>query len=367
MRSVERFLKSVLLRIVTSVRSLFVSPPQQLSPDSIRKILIIRQHDQLGDLLLATPSIRAVRRRFPGAFVAVVVREYTAPVLEHNPHVDEVIVFYEKLWRWNLRRAARFYRQVRAGFDCAIVLNTISRSVTSDFIALLSGARWIVGPDHLPMGGSGKEMIYNVPAHRSCEPLHEIARNLEVVSVLGARENDFEYDLVLTDKEVEQAEETFAALGMASGERIVGVHFGALNPFKCFPLEKLAEVIDWIVERYGCEVLLITGPKELERREYLLSRLHHRVSTAPLMPLRVMAALLRHCAILLCNDTGILHVAASQRVPTVSFHSLSDPEIWKPPHDRHVAVRASDARIESITVEQVEQAFTRLWSKVVET
>jgi ADP-heptose:LPS heptosyltransferase len=365
MRTVEIRLKQLLLRLIGSFRSGSQYAYSQLPVGLFKRIVIIRQHDQLGDLLIATPAIRAVRRRFPEAFIAVVAREYTAPILSHNPHIDEVIVFYEKLWRWNFRRAATFWKSLRGRFDCAVVLNTISRSTSSDLIALLSGAKFIVGPDHLSLGGTDQELIYNVVVPRSPLEKHEIERNLDIVRSLGADENDLEYDLVLTDEEVHRAEKIYQSLSIPRGRKVVGVHFGALNPSKCFPLEKLAEVIDWMVEQFNSEIVLIIGPNEIARREFLISRLRHTVHSAPLMPLRIMAALMRHCCIILCNDTGTLHIAASQSIPTVSFHSVSDPTIWKPPHPRHIAVRADDSRVDSITVAQVQTAVREAMTKFV--
>ena len=353
MRSVELFLKRFLLRLIGLFRSALPqrnftrrSIPSNASSSSASTI-------NWADLLIATPAIRAVRKRFPNAYIAFVAREYMAPILAHNPSIDEVIVFYEKLWRWNPSRALHFWKSIRQGFDCAVVLNTISRSTSSDLIALFSGAKFIVGPGHLPLNGLSSEVIYNVIVPRSPLPMHEIERNIDIVRVLGAEENDFEYDLVLTDEEVERAERIYQSLLIDSKKKVVGIHFGALNPSKCFSLEKLAGIIDWMVEEFGCEILII-GPKEIERKEFLLSKLHHPGHSAPIMPLRIMAALIRHCGLILCNDTGTLHIAASQRVPTVSFHFLSEPSIWKPPHRRHIAVRAEDMRIDSITIEQAQ-------------
>ncbi|HTY10543.1 MAG TPA: glycosyltransferase family 9 protein [Bacteroidota bacterium] len=363
MQSLEQFLKRSLFRLVNSFRPGIRYSPQQLPLESFNRILIIRQHDQLGDLMIATPAIRALRRKFPKAFIAVVVREYTAPVIEHNPYVDEVIVFYEKLGRWNIRKFVSFWKSVRNKFECVILLNTISRSLSSDLIALLSGAKYIVGPDHLKLDPSIPEKIYNVQVHRPQGQKHEIQRNLDIVRGLGADENDLEYDLVLTDAEVYEAERVYQILGIAPKAIVVGVHFGALNPSKCFPLDKLAAVIDWTIERYRAEAVLIVSPNEVDRKRIIESSLHHNVHSAPVMPLRIMAAFLRHLNLLMCNDTGTLHIAASQRVPTISFHSLSDPSIWKPPHPRHIAVRADDALITSITVEQVKEAVILAMNK----
>ena len=363
MRPLEVTLKRLLFRLINAFRSGTRYAVSQLPDDSFNRILIVRQHDQLGDLLIATPALRALRRKFPHAFIAIVVREYTAPVVGHNPYIDEVIVFYEKLWRWNVRKFILFWKMLRDDFGCVIVLNTISRSLSSDIIALLSGAKYIVGPDHLLLDPSLPEKIYNVPVRCSSAQKHEIQRNLDIVRALGADENDFEYDLVLNDAEVNEAERIYHALGIASHKTAVGVHFGALNPSKCFPLDKLVAIIDWMIEKFGVEIVLIISPREIERREIILSTSHHKLHSAPVMPLRIMAAFLRHMNLLLCNDTGTLHIAASQRVPTVSFHSLSDPAIWKPPHPRHIAVRANDSLITSITIEQVQTAVDTAMKK----
>lgn len=365
MQSFELFLQRILFRSITPFLSRSKYDAAQLPIDSFRRILIVRQHDQLGDLLIATPAIRAVRRRFPNAFIAAVAREYTAPILECNPNVDEVIIFYEKLWRWNIRKAIFFWRSLRGnhGFDCAIVLNTISRSLSSDLIALLSRARYIVGSDHLSHDASRPEQIYNVLSRRLAGPMTEIIRNIEIVETLGAKMNDFEYDLVLRDEEVIEAERIFQSLSIDSRKHAVGVHFGALNLSKCFPLDGLARIIDWTIDTYDVEIVLIVSPNEIERREYLVSLLSHKVHFAPVMPLRIMAALMRHLSLFICNDTGTLHIASSQRVPTVSFHSSSDPAIWKPPHARHIALRADDGLITSITVEQAQAAITTVGKK----
>lgn len=362
MFSVEQILKRFLLRAVVLFIPQRHSSVTELPLDTFRRILIIRQHDQLGDLLIATPAIRAVRRKFPDAFVALVAREYTAALLERNPHLDQVIVFYEKLWRWNLRKLYTFWRTLRGqgGFDCAIVLNTVSRSLSSDLVALLSKARFIVGPDHLSLDSTHPERIYNVISRHSPDRMTEIERNLEILYPLGATVNDFEYDLILSDEEVSRAEKIFAALKVAPGKIVAGVHCGALNPSKVFPLKRLVSIIDWLVERYRAEIVLVTSEREKDRKEFILSQVRQMIHTAPPMPLRVAAAFMRQLDLLLCNDTGVLHIAASQRIPTVSFHSLSDPKIWKPPQPRHVALRASDEQITSISIDEVQRAVAQV-------
>ncbi len=361
MRSPEHMLKRFLYRVIAK---LFTPPAvllDRLPLEAFHRILIVRQHDQLGDLLIATPAIRAVRKRFPSAHLAIVARQYTAPMMKNNPNIDEVIVFYERLQRWNLHRMKTFLYALRShgGYDCAIVLNTVSRSFSSDMIALFSKAKYIVGSDHIRLEPKSSEKIYNIIAPRSPEQKTEIERNLDIVRVLGADERDFDYDLFPTNAERSEAENIFLSLGLPKGKITAGVHFGALDPTRCFPLHKLAQVIDLMIERFGMNIILIIGPNEIERRAFILDHIHYKVFSAPIMPLRVMAAFICHVQLFLCNDTGTLHIAASQKVPTVSFHAMNDPAVWKPPHPRHIAVRADDSLITSITIEQVMDSIER--------
>jgi ADP-heptose:LPS heptosyltransferase len=279
-------------------------------------------------------------------------------MIRNNPYVDEIIVFREKLRRWNLGVFRSLMRSLRGrnGFDCAVVLNTVSRSFSSDCIALLSKAPTIVGPNHLHYPFDSVERIYTVLAKRSPEDRTEIERNLEIVKAIGAESDGYEYDLHLTTEEQAEGRRVFNELFPKKQRPVVCVHFGAENPERVFPLEKLAAVIERLVNDFDVEIVLLVGPHEQARKVILLQQLTVHVKVAPLMPLRTAAAFIGLCELFICNDTGTLHIASSQRVPTVSFHSRNDPALWKPPHQRHIALRAFDHLITSITVDETMQA-----------
>jgi heptosyltransferase II len=356
-------LKRFFVQLLEARRHHLPDPALLLDFSDIHRILIVRQHDQLGDLLISTPAIRAVRKRFPLAAITLVVREYTAPLAEHNPNIDHLLVFSENLRQWSIGKLRTFWRGLRAngGFDCAIVLNTVSRSFSSDMIAVLSGARYLVGPDLPSYDSSRPERIYNVIARRSPQQKTEIERNIDIVRVLGADENNWEYDLVLTETEDSEGLAIYESLNLSEGMRVLGVHFGGENPAKCLPLETLAAVIDESVKRFDCQVMLVRGPHEEARLQALERLVHVPVSVAPVMPLRIVAALIRRCNLFICNDTGALHIASSQRVPTISFHAISDPAVWKPVHPRHRAIKAEGGKIEKISAEAVMEEIQSVW------
>jgi ADP-heptose:LPS heptosyltransferase len=257
-----------------------------------------------------------------------------------------------------------FWRQLRNGrYDCAIVLNTVSRSFSSDTIAVLSRAKYIVGPDLPSYDASRPEKIYNVVARRSPGQKTEIERNLDIVRTLGADENDWEYDLVLTEAETAEGLKVYRSLNLSEGKRVLGVHFGGENPAKCLPLATLAAVIERAIVQFDCQVIVIRGPGEDARLKTLKGLLNIPISVAPVLPLRIAADLIRRCDLFVCNDTGTLHLASSQRVPTVSFHAISDPDVWKPAHARHRAIRAEGGLIETISADAVMEEIQSLWGE----
>ncbi len=186
----------------------------------------------------------------------------------------------------------------------------------------------------------------------------EIEHNLDIVKAFGVPPDGYDYDLLLDEEEVNEAEKVYHSLHIEGAALTIGVHFGTLDDTRRLPIQRLSQLIDWIKNDTGCEVVLIIGPNEVKMRDSLLRITKNKVICAPLMPLRVSAAFIRKMNLFICNDTGTLHIASAMNVPTVSFHSTNDPAVWKPPHDRHVAVRADDKKITSITLEQAKQAVT---------
>lgn len=359
MANVELFFKKLLINVIAALRPAKRVSASGLPLSHFKRILIVKQHDQLGDLLVTTPAIRALRKRFPNAHISIVVREYTAPLIWENPNVDSIIVFYEKFKRWNWQMFRSFWDQLRGGggFDCAIVLNSVSRSLSSDIIAVLSKAKYIIGPNHIALDPEIPEKIYNVATPRSRKIQHESEHYLDIVRAIGVPPDGLEYDLEITDEESGQAEKVLYEMGIQSNMHLIGIHFGALNKDKRFPLDKLAKVIEWIKGKYNCEVLLIIGPDEIHLQQDLLGRLRNKeVRSVPMQQLRISCALIKKLHLLLCNDTATMHIASALQVPTVSFHSISDPLQWKPPHERHIGLRAEDKKITSITVEMVMSA-----------
>ncbi|MBI4552404.1 MAG: glycosyltransferase family 9 protein [Candidatus Latescibacteria bacterium] len=339
-------------------------PRREVSPEAVdwgrvRRVLIVRQHDQFGDFLLTTPAIRALRQRFPDAYLALVVREYLKPVAQGNPDVDELLVFPQPVGRWTPRDSLRLVSRLRDGFNLAVVFNTVSHSLSSDLIAYSSGAPLILGPALPTFDHCERNPFYTLVAPYDPAPKHQADRNLDVVRHIGADTDDLTYRFGLSHAEEQAGQALLRSLCGTNSRRTVGVHFGTKDTGKRFPIPRLAELCDRLVERGETEIIVIRAPDEDALLAALMSQMRHYVAVAPLLRLREVAGLLASLGLLVCNDTGVLHLAAAVGTPTVSFHAKSDPAFWKPIGDRHVAVYAANGDITTVTVDQAMGAVDR--------
>lgn len=326
----------------------------------IKKILIIRQHDQLGDFLLSTPVLRAVRENFPQSFIALVVRPYFAPVALNNRYVDQVIVTYERLAQLRLSRLRQFWREIRQGFDLAVMLNTVSHSLTSDWIVQLSRARWVIGPDHLPYKGTTRNFFYNFLVPYPTETGHQSRRNLDILRPFGISTANERENMTLLPEEHNWAEAFLQERGRDRNRPCIAVQAGAAKISNRWPVDNFAQAASRLAEQYHAQLLLTWGPKEIELGERLKAGIKGQILFGGFLDMRKTAALFAQADVVLCNDTGIMHLAAAVGTPLVAVFGSTNPDEWKPIGDEFVAVRADDHQIDSVTPDMMVAAASQL-------
>jgi ADP-heptose:LPS heptosyltransferase len=310
--------------------SLFRPRPPRGKPDldAVAHLLVVRAHDQLGDFLLATPALRAIRLRFPSARITLAVSPFLAPLAAHEPDVDRV-------------RVAGATPRVGGGpYDLALVLNTISHSLTSDLVARLSGAASVIGPLVPPLKDAAGAPLFDW-AYEPAEPAspHQMDHALAVVAPLGCPEVPREYRYVVTEGEEAYGRRVRARL---PAERMVAVHVGTRDPARRYPEEQWAEVLDAVAGATGAYLVLLDAPDARAARDRVAARLRAPHTSLEPRSLPELAAILRTFDLLLCHDSAPMHLAAAVGTATVAVGGRDDAHRWKPPGPRHVALEAPD-------------------------
>src|SRR5438552_374617 len=214
----------------------------------INKVLIVRT-DRLGDVLLTTPVATALRQAFPKSVISWLVRPYTAPLLEHNPDVDQVLVDRGQ----PMSELIDLIKKER--FDAAIVAYPRWRIA------------WALWRAHVPLRIGPASKPYSVLftqriwQHRSEGEKHEADYNLELLEPLGVPFKRHATRLILTDDEKRVAHKVLESHRLTFSRPIVILHPGSGGSSARWPLAYFMELGDKL-QMAGCDVVVTGGPGE---------------------------------------------------------------------------------------------------------
>ena len=325
-----------------------------LEPETLNRvgrILVVKLAD-LGDLLTATPALRALRLRYPRAKITALVTPHTACLLDGNDAVDRVIPFpkarYDRL-RDLVRPgeaiaagagALALGRRLREGqYDALVLLHhLVTPWGTAKYraLALATGAPLSSGLDN----GRGGFLTHRVP-DGGFGARHEVEYALAVAATLGAHNPEPAMEIHLHAGELAAADTRWATAGL-DGRDVAAIHPGSglFSLARRWPAERFAAVGDALAAE-GLGIAVVAGPGE----ESLAGRVQEAMR-APCVPLteigspRDLAAILRRCRLFVGNDSGVMHCAATMGVPVVAVFGLSNHLAWGPyPPARHRVVR----------------------------
>jgi ADP-heptose:LPS heptosyltransferase len=298
----------------------------------------------LGDTLCAIPALRALRRHRAGAHVTVVTTSAATSYWERFPqYVDEIVAFPG--WpglperRPDVARIPAFLDSMQARqLDLAIQLHGSGRYVNQ--VVALMGAHRTAGyheADERPPDGTWLHWR---------EGVSEVRRGLRLMAVLGYPDDDESLEFPLPSDPERVARQLLNAHVQDQDRPFVVIHPGASHASHRWPVERFARVADGLASM-GLNVVLTGSQSESRLTAALASRMDHvPLDLGGASSLDELASLLAASTLLVCNDTGVSHLAAALRVPSVVVFTASEQARWAPLDNRlHQAVSGSAEQV----------------------
>ena len=313
------------------------------------RVLLIRLR-LIGDVVLSTPVIRALRRGFPDASLAYLVEREAAPVVAGNPHLDEVIVVERTRGTARLAQDVRLaWALRRRRFDVVIDMHGGPRS---SWLTFATGARQRIG-----YAMPGRHWMYTrtVPRARDLRPRHSVLNQWDLLhAVEGWAPEDPEEarDAVemLTDPPADQRiAERLARAGVTDGDELVLVHVSANNVFRRWPEEAFVELVAGLATNSPRRRLVLSsGPSDREAAGRIAAGARERLGAASAprvldfgeFSLAELRALIGRSRLFIGGDTGPLHVAATTATPVVAIYGPTLPSRSRPWRDPAIATAA---------------------------
>ncbi|NUN69545.1 MAG: glycosyltransferase family 9 protein [Bacteroidetes bacterium] len=290
---------------------------------NFRRILLTRMK-YIGDVVLTTPIIRALRDAYPDAHLAYLGDAKAVSLLRNNPYLDEIIPFDFKNDHF-LYQASMYWRMFRGNYDLTIDLYSNPRSALMTFA---TRAMVRIGGD---TRGRGK--LYTIRVGDDGTLKSAILHHYQSLKPLGIAPSHTRTEIFLDDAEKAEASALLGSLGVDGSRPIVALHPGATWPNKVWLKEQFRGLIGRLLAESECDVLLSPGPNDGALMDYLREGYRNRVHPLPLLPVRELAAVLSHCRVFVANDCGPMHIGVAVGAKTIGIFGPEPPEIWFP-YDR---------------------------------
>ncbi len=282
-----------------------------MQPHDIQRILIIR-FSSIGDIVLTTPAIRAVRRRFPQARLDMVTKRQFAELLETNPHLNHLYQYDARGGLRGLLALGRELRRVR--YDLCLDLHNNFRS---RLLRVMIGAA-----EHAAFSKQivARTLLVRAKINRYRGILPVAERYLNAAVRFGAQDDGAGLELFPTPEQEARVARLFEDYGLRGGEIAVGLGAMAAHPLKQWPLEKFAALGRRLAERHQARLIIFGGPADRRIGETLARQLPNRpIVLCGGVSLLESAVALKRCAVFVGNDTGTVHLAAAMRRPVVAL------------------------------------------------
>jgi len=293
---------------------------------TVRRVLVVRLRS-IGDTVLATPALAALRRHLPHARIDMLLEDWVAPVLAEHPHVSRVITVERGNLAARLRLAMRLRRE---HYDVAFNLHG---GTTATFLTRASGATHRVG-----YAGYRYAQLHNHLAPRAAEvwgratddDTHTVENNLALIAWAGVPiSEEVPLRLTVTTTAAETIARRLFLAGVADAEPLALIHPAAAFDSKQWATENFARTIEHLHAR-SFAIVAVAAPGEETVIENLRRESRAHVTAFADLSLPEVVALADRAQVFLGNDSGIAHIAAAVATPSVVVFGSSHLGRWRP-------------------------------------
>ena len=279
------------------------------------KILVI-QLRQMGDVLLCTPALRALRKKFAGAKIAFLVDKNFEPLLRLNPDLNEIIVRDPGQTLESISTISRVRK-----FKPDLVIDYFANP-RSTLITILSGAKTT-----LSYANKRRSFFYTTKAEPSGAYVGE--EKLSLLKPLGIESNDLELTFNFPEEAAACAEKLLSGMGINEKDFLVSLDLFHKRPARQWPIENFVEIADRLAENFSAKVVITCLPENRARAESAIAKARQKHAIASELDLFALAALIKRAKLFLGGDAGTKHIAISQKTPSFTILGPSGLQ-WTP-------------------------------------
>ena len=313
---------------------------QKIEKEGVRQILI-RATNWVGDAVMTLPALEAVRENFPSGSITVLAKPWVAPIFDHHPAVDRVLMFHKGEGAFTgPREMIRMIRLIRKNrFDLAILFQNAFEAA---LLTYLGGIKLRLG---YRTDGRGFLLTHGMNRNAEVLNIHQTGYYLSILRGMGWEAGNRNPKLYVSGEDKEAADKILDSEGIQTGDFLMGLSPGAIfGGAKRWPADRFAEIGDRAVKEWGARVLIFGSGKEAAICDRVSGSMGSRaLNLCGRTSLNVAIGLISRCSFFTTNDSGLMHIAAALNVPTVAIFGPTDPVATGPQGPKTRIVRHETA------------------------
>lgn len=299
-----------------------------------QKKILITKFGAIGDLVLAVPSFRMLRNRFPNASISLLVDSKLAPLVERCPYLDELITFERAKQKGQWERLFKLSRRLRKrSFDLSIDLQNNWRSHALAFLANI--------PKRYGYKRGLSGFLLTHPVLTWDKNLSPVQHQFQVLKRAGVVHYEDQAELWPQPEDDRYIDQLFQGSGIVRTKPLVGLALGSSPrwPTKRWQTERFVDLSQQLMERADCQIALLGSPDD-ER----LAGVFERSNLKPIFnfigktTLTQLISLIKRLDVLVTGDTAPLHMASAFQTKIVALFGPTDPKRHMPPGKDHIAL-----------------------------
>jgi len=319
-----------------ALKSLNPMALKSLNHKSINRLLV-RSTNWIGDAVMTTPAVRAIRKNFPNTEIYILAKPWVVPIFENNPYVNQIVIYDSEGQHKGLIGKLRLARDLkRFHFDAVILLQNAFEAA---LITFLAGIPCRIG---YSTDGRGALLTHAIACTSEIKKAHQTDYYLSILRGLDLITDGQTLNLEVSKNDETRAREILQLQGLSPKDKWIGINPAATyGPAKQWFPDRYAELGDRIHNVLGRPVILFGGPGDQDLGEKIAHLMQHRlVDLSGKTTLGEAMALIKYCELFITNDSGLMHVAAALHVPLIAIFGSTNPETTGPwdPNSRIVRI-----------------------------
>lgn len=299
----------------------------------MKHILIINLAG-IGDLLLSTPALKALRNLYLGAEISILVPSRVYEIVKSLSYIDKVFIFnieyggivpFSKILR-NLKILLTLRRNQ---FDIAINMRTLVSKRSAQKIKILLD---IIKPKiRVGRDTEGRGYFFDIKIPETdTGTKYEMEYNIDTVKALGAKIIDKTIDFEIDEESVEKVEKILERENISKETILIGFHPGG-RPSRRWSIENFVKVVEEVHRRIPSKLVVTGGKDEISLTKKFVRISHAKViNLAGMLSIKELGALIKRCNLFISNDTGPMHISAILRTPLVAIFGPGDIAHYNP-------------------------------------